>query len=307
MTNQEWLKSTDLQAMLEHALHIASLIQHQKENRARLRKFMIATCYHHGHINPLMQTALHIAEQYLDGKATAVQMDKACMDIDNTITHYTTYEDLVVFATGQEDRLGEHIQHTYRMIAQITSDHTPYINLLREIIDDPYHPPKLQPITSCKTCKGKGGWATTAGPKGGPGAQTVTTCKKCNGTGQTCPWIDKNIKTLTQAAHDHRDKARQYDQTRLSILADALEEAGCPTTRTEWLCESLGTHHHDGQPDTIIHGLYHAGDPRKNHHHHDDKCNRKTHTYPLISHLRSPGPHPTGCHVMDLLLTLLED
>jgi hypothetical protein len=103
------------------------------------------------------------------------------------------------------------------------------------------------------------------------------------------------------------DKARQYDQTRLSILADALEEAGCPTTRTEWLCESLGTHHHDGQPDTIIHGLYHAGDPRKNHHHHDDKCNRKTHTYPLISHLRSPGPHPTGCHVMDLLLTLLED
>jgi hypothetical protein len=36
---------------------------------------------------------------------------------------------------------------------------------------------------TCQACKGKGGWSSTAGPRGGVGGQTMTACRTCDGEG----------------------------------------------------------------------------------------------------------------------------
>jgi hypothetical protein len=67
-------------------------------------------------------------------------------------------------------------------------------------------------------------------------------------------WLTAMVGSLAQAAYDERElPGGHLDPARLTILADALEEAGCT--------------------DSV-----------------------------LLGHLRNPGPHVRGCHVVDLLL-----
>jgi len=98
-------------------------------------------------------------------------------------------------------------------------------------------------------------------------------CQRCHGTG--------NEGTL--------------DPFRLSLLADALEEAGCPAGEegvevTEY-CNAFmyGCEEFDAM-DTCTHKV---------------KKEKKVFTpNPLLAHLRSPGPHVRGCWVVDLVLGL---
>lgn len=104
--------------------------------------------------------------------------------------------------------------------------------------------------------------------------------------------ITRDVLSLARAAYDGRSADSTLDAARLAVLSDAMEEAGCPsrpcptclgrgvtpqehpwgdTWATEWLgcphCEGLGILPHD-----------------------------------LVSHLRSGEPHVRGCHVIDLIL-----
>jgi hypothetical protein len=73
------------------------------------------------------------------------------------------------------------------------------------------------------------------------------------------------------------------DPHRLAVLADALEEAGCPQRVTCHGCDNESGYriHCD-----VCEGKGHAG----------------TLPHPLLAHLRSPGPHVRGCWCVDLIL-----
>ncbi len=76
----------------------------------------------------------------------------------------------------------------------------------------------------------------------------------------------------------------------LGILADALEEAGCPSEPCP-ACPELGWGHEPVWTAAIP--LYWCG-----------QCDERTRCVPnpLLAHLRGPGPHARGCWVVDLLL-----
>jgi hypothetical protein len=67
-------------------------------------------------------------------------------------------------------------------------------------------------------------------------------------------WNDGLLRRLGEAAYDVRSVDGILESTRLAVLADALEEAGCDVPA-------------------------------------------------LLGHLRGPGPHYRGCHVVDLILS----
>ncbi len=106
-------------------------------------------------------------------------------------------------------------------------------------------------------------------------------------------WFTPTVVSLAHAAYDSRDEATGHlDPVRLSVLADALEEAGCPAEVEEVVVEEhcgafmYGCEEFDAM-DTCTHKV---------------KRERKVRTpHPLLAHLRSPGPHVRGCHVVDLL------
>jgi len=81
---------------------------------------------------------------------------------------------------------------------------------------------------------------------------------------------------------------RRWDE--LPILADALEEAGCVGEKCP-ACPALG---HGVEPEyTQEMPLYWCG-----------QCDEQTRRlpYPLLAHLRGPGPHARGCWALDLVL-----
>src|SRR5262245_18119490 len=78
-------------------------------------------------------------------------------------------------------------------------------------------------------------------------------------------WLTPDVLSLAQTAYDERGERGLLDPACLPILADALEEAGCPQV----VEVPFGT------------GLL---------------------PHPLLDHLRSPGPHVRGCWAVDLIL-----
>ncbi len=131
-----------------------------------------------------------------------------------------------------------------------------------------------------------------------------------------CPWFTPQVLSLARAAHEERKTRKcehchstgrvynyrtnkipgdtdcwechgtgtiptvQLDRDRLLILADALEEAGCPV---EEACPFIG--------------------PGSHHSRQCSQCNGTCRIpHPILAHLRGPGPHYRGCHVLKALL-----
>jgi hypothetical protein len=148
----------------------------------------------------------------------------------------------------------------------------------------------------CEECCGTG--VIDIGIKGGPnfGPEVMyifkppdeMTCPDCHGTGRT--------------GDGHLDPAR------LAVLADALEEAGCPADEPCLKCHGSGTYTVQVQNAALStangygvattysewRGCRHCGGD------HDRKGTGRV-PNPLLAHLRSPGPHVRGCAVVDLL------
>jgi hypothetical protein len=109
---------------------------------------------------------------------------------------------------------------------------------------------------------------------------------------------------LAQAAYDDRDAATGHlDPVRLAVLADALEEAGCPQTEKVLTlmgddclaCGGKCVHSGLGRAEAIecvpcrrvwLNGEHYLW-PQP---------------HPLLAHLRSTGPHVRGCWALDLVL-----
>jgi hypothetical protein len=58
------------------------------------------------------------------------------------------------------------------------------------------------------------------------------------------------------------------DDTPRLVYADWLDDNAGVVVR----CDGSGTHRHEGRVGQVIHGVQHDTDPRRPHHHHDEKC-----------------------------------
>jgi hypothetical protein len=117
-------------------------------------------------------------------------------------------------------------------------------------------------------------------------------------------WAGGPIPSLANAAYENRDpQTGCLDTFRLSLLADALEEAGCPQTEKVLTlmgddclaCGGKCVHSGLGRAEAIecvpcrrvwLNGEHYLW-PQP---------------HPLLAHLRSTGPHVRGCWALDLVL-----
>lgn len=101
-------------------------------------------------------------------------------------------------------------------------------------------------------------------------------------------WLTPTALSLASAAYEARQGLVSLDPYRLAVLADALEEAGCPPLAECPHCGGRGWRYvqrADG-PDWEW----------------CDRCEGGGTPHPLLAHLRSPGPHCLGCWALDLIL-----
>ncbi len=102
-------------------------------------------------------------------------------------------------------------------------------------------------------------------------------------------WLvcENPAKMITQITNCHGTgtiPTAELDRDRLLILADALEEAGCPIEQECSFCRGgLG----------FIYCTFCKGTNRE--------------PTPVLAHLRGPGPHWRGCHVLQTILTDHQD
>lgn len=164
------------------------------------------------------------------------------------------------------------------------------------------------PDTFCTSCSGQGAveyltlpepyWVQRPGPPDvvePPLPIERRSCPDCHGTGRTGGGC--------------------LDLVRLAILADALEEAGCPIEE-KTPCPGCSQYARDPANPYKQPGYRPERDPASGRHEggwtNCKTCNsggrdcyrpgvvRQPH--PLLTHLRSPGPHVRGCWAVDLIL-----
>ena len=166
-------------------------------------------------------------------------------------------------------------------------------HLLRDIIGNPFRPVALAQC-SCGSCVPRGR-------------------QHHNG-----PCAQRRIRTptvlgLATAAYEERDPATGHlDPVRLAILADALEEAGCPYQYDFQIEERCaGQVYGRGNKgrgyykfwECIKCGSLSLIAPQEK----DGRCHilykvTKQAPHPVLSHLRSKEPHVRGCYILDLIL-----
>lgn len=201
-------------------------------------------------------------------------------------------------------------------------------DLLREIRGNPFRPVTLPASTDpCKRCRGKGVHAPGAGAGAVGRLPSVVSCRRCKGRGfRSHQWLTPAVLTLADAAYNEQKRECKLcregfarigfpnrkgfglpgcpdckgngtvdngtlDPERLGVLADALEEAGCvPSCKEE--CQRCKP----SQSDKLV-GIVIPWSPCG--HCADSRLVWGLH--PVVAHLRSPGPHVRGCHVLDLI------
>jgi hypothetical protein len=156
--------------------------------------------------------------------------------------------------------------------------------LLRDVVGNPFRPVTLPrgPAKECPRCEGDG-WVAT--PDGLYASRA--SCKMCGGKGtlnafSPCPWFTPAAVGMAARVYGERDWAA------LPILADALEDAGCPSQEKCPRCAGTPRGLPAGPGRGWVTCPVCLGALRAPHH--------------LLAHLRGPGPHVRGCWAVDLIL-----
>ena len=101
-------------------------------------------------------------------------------------------------------------------------------------------------------------------------------------------WLSSKVSSLAEAAYADRTDGIVLSNDRLLVLADALQDAGCPQTFRCPRCDGRGQYDEIG-PNTLPVTC--------------QSCGGDGHLpHPLLPHLRSSGPHYVGCWAVDLIL-----
>jgi hypothetical protein len=165
------------------------------------------------------------------------------------------------------------------MIGQLADNVTDHAALLlRDIAGNPWRP--LTFSRPCYECGGTGKVHVPEPPSIHVMIPRTETCPICQGTKTwrlEPPWLTGFVRGFAQGVYDHQD------WTALPILADAMEDAGCPEYETCPECQD--------ESEYRVYCTYCEGSGR---------CgfirNR------LLAHLRGPGTHARGCWAVDLLI-----
>jgi hypothetical protein len=129
-----------------------------------------------------------------------------------------------------------------------------------------------------------------------------------SGVVEASGWLTADVLALAEAAYLERAVDGFLDAARLGVLADALDEAGCPARRT---CADCGG---GGEACSFVGGrrvpdaAWRVGSPAAVEPAGtagDGKCHgcggEGRVPFPVLEHLRSPGPHARGCWAVDLV------
>ena len=251
----------------------------------KLRLFAVACCRQVWHLltDPRSRRAVEAAERFADGKASDLRNMRASMtDPDlypsslHTAVWLATHEPLTlgefIYAIDAEGRgclfaaqaalLREVVGNPWRKVTLNSAWLTPTVLSLARAAYEE-RPGRECPAIGCNTRGGARGIITD------PAGRRIGSweCGTCRGTG--------------------RIEDGTLDPFRLGLLADALEEAGCAGGR----CGACPPNRYDSAGRVLP--LYWCGG-----------CDEQTRLlpHPLLAHLRSPGPHVRGCHVLDALL-----
>jgi hypothetical protein len=197
MTEAEWLECDDLERLLDRL--------RDKITNRKLRLFACGCCRHAWHLltHSLHRTAVEVAERYADGLAGREELARS-NDVESIIFRatqpglvYRPKDALpaafnIAEAVAKEqhpDEWCDYDEHLAAYTARLVET-TAQAALLKDIFGNTFRPISISP--------------------------------------SLLGWNDGIIPRLAQAAYDDRIlPAGTLDNTRLAVLADALEEAGC--------------------------------------------------------------------------------
>jgi hypothetical protein len=212
MTEEGWLTATDPGAMLEFL--------HAKRTDRKVRLFAVAGCRRRCQLprDERILNALEVAEQFADGLASGETLAKAHADAVEIAWSSSPEAVVGIDASQATDPSAINVAFSGRSSsfeARVTprredrdarrarrSEEAREAGEVREIFGNPFRPLSLNPS-----------------------------------------WLTATVASLAQAIYEDRHlPSRLFDNQRMGILADALEEAGCDNTDILDHCRQPGEH-----------------------------------------------------------------
>ncbi len=265
-----------------------------------------------GLTDPRSRRAVEVAERYADGLTDKLEGARRYIEHEAphepayVWAHIAVYEE-VAWALEARNKPPQ---------ADVLLPPAAQAALLREIVGNPFRPMVLEqdyltnPVTHARiSAAAHAVWEK--GPRGREGDELYW--RTVDGMVFRQAWLTPTALALARAAYGERECGRcngvwlvpvpgdlrdcpdcrgtgtvlgGFDAAVLPVLADALEDAGCPPE------EPCGCDHGNIPPQG-------PGEPWTP----CQRCKgRAKVSNPLLAHLRGPGPHARGCWVVDLLL-----
>lgn len=290
MTEQEWLSSTDPQAMLKclHGLdENARVAKHRpvQGTERKLRLFACACCRSVWGLltDERSRKAVEVAERFADGLATEEEREETHKAMNRVGLPQEVAGNCLVASRHWPNPLNRILEEFGKPADQA--------NLIRDTFGNPFRPVTVNPE-----------WLTPQVCSLAEAAYEERPGRVCsNWQSDTCPWkldyenmVDgggsmyPNKKPCPTCHGSGRIEDGTLDPVTLAVLADALEEAGC--TDEAILMHLRGM---ERCPACRGEGEFSAGYPGDMY-----KCQCGSGWIPLR------GPHYRGCHVIDTILGL---
>lgn len=296
MTEQEWLASTDPTVMLEWVTRHARYKSRNVSDR-KLRLFACACVRQVWHLlmDERSRRAVEVAERYADGQCTTEEYHSGweeAWDVGIQVLPAPSPARAVAWLFGKTDKPGGIAAEVCALLVPAGTSGT-LAALLREIVGNPFQSWHRFGQTGNDARELKDIWLTPqvlslaqAAYDKRPGRE----CEECSGTGYELE--ESKGSNFCNICHGTgRIEDGTLDPVRMAILADALEEAGCP--QTVKCPRNFGEGDGVGLAEWFV---------RERHSQCDD-CNRTGRVpHPVLAHLSSLGPHVRGCWVLDKIM-----
>jgi hypothetical protein len=209
MTEEEWLKCEDPTPMLEFLLN--------KPSNRKLRLFGVACCRNVWRLleDERVRRAVDVAEMFADGEATEVQLERSSREVRN----------LFAARRGNPGRKGWAYDAAFQVGVKSTGEHPATFIIAIQCAAE----------FSARAMS----WYEENDLAIARNAQSeILRCMMGNPFRPVSPghWITSAAVTVARDAYDRRDFSA------LPVLADLLEEAGCPDQSVLDHCRGPGEH-----------------------------------------------------------------
>jgi hypothetical protein len=221
MDEREWLASAGPMVMLAHLWPDSETGRIISERKLRL--WVVACCrqvWHHL-TDERSRRAVEVAERYADGKATDQQLYAASNCLDLEVYHSRSWLWAYVATEWEPARRLLGRGRTPTPILDEVVPPADQAALLRDLVGNPWRPVPVR-----KPC---GVLLAEQACAAGRPFTHFDNCPACRGAGVVAPpWLTPPpVLSIARAAYAKRLPDGFLDPSRLAVLSDALEEAGC--------------------------------------------------------------------------------